>query len=95
MFHISIPPIINVNLYTITVIRRYATTNSGNIAKKLYKHLLKECHKLPKGPKEHYIFMIKQSFKQHVNESDPERIKQIIQRSYEDCEWILKKYLGK
>lgn len=32
-----------------------------------------------------------QSFKQHLNETDPERVKQIVQRAYEDADWILKK----
>lgn len=31
-----------------------------NAAKILYKHLIRQCNKLPKGPKEHYKFMIKQ-----------------------------------
>nr|CAH7730618.1 unnamed protein product [Callosobruchus chinensis] len=34
------------------------------------------------------------SFKQHINEKDPERVEQIIRRAYEDAEWVLKKYLG-
>jgi hypothetical protein len=37
------------------------------------------------------IYFNLQSYKQHVNEKDPERIQQIIQRSLEDGEWVMKK----
>ncbi|KAG5898260.1 hypothetical protein JTB14_008605 [Gonioctena quinquepunctata] len=70
------------------------STNSGNKSRILYKYLLRQCQKLPKGSKEHYPFMIRQSFKQHIDEKDPVRIEQIIKRAYEDANWILKKYLG-
>ena len=32
-----------------------------------------------------------QGFEQHTDETDPERIKQIIERSIEDSDWIVKK----
>lgn len=32
-----------------------------------------------------------QSFKQHTLESDPVRIKQIIERALEDASWVVKK----
>lgn len=32
-----------------------------------------------------------QSFKQHVLESDPVRVKQIIGRALEDASWVVKK----
>jgi hypothetical protein len=35
----------------------------------------------------HYL----QSFKQHVLESDPVRVKQIIERALEDASWVVKK----
>lgn len=73
--------------------RKYSVTHSS--AKALYKYLIRGCEKLPNGPKQHYKFMIKQGFKQHVKESDPERIAQVIKRSYEDAQWVLKKYLEK
>lgn len=73
----------------------YSTSSAANKALVLYKHLLRQCEKLPKGPKEHYKFMIRQSYKQHVKETDDERIGQIIKRAYEDADWILKKYLSK
>ncbi|XP_049823160.1 LYR motif-containing protein 9 isoform X2 [Aethina tumida] len=78
-----------------TQIATFCNKPNNDSPKSLYKYLIRACKKLPDGPKKHYQFMVKQSFKQHVNESDPERIKQIIQRSYEDADWILKKYLKK
>ncbi|KAF7994426.1 hypothetical protein HCN44_003898 [Aphidius gifuensis] len=60
--------------------------------KELYKFLLRSCDKLPKGPKEHYKHSIKQSFKQHVYEPDAERVKQIIEKSIIDADWLFKKY---
>jgi hypothetical protein len=32
-----------------------------------------------------------QSFKQHTLESDPVRVKQIIERALEDASWVVKK----
>ncbi|KAH0567381.1 hypothetical protein KQX54_009234 [Cotesia glomerata] len=61
--------------------------------KELYKFLLRSCNKLPKGPQEFYKHSVKQSFKQHVFEPDPERVKQIINKSLSDAEWIFKKVL--
>lgn len=39
-------------------------------------------------------FFFFQSFKQHVFEPDPERVKQIINKSLSDAEWIFKKVLN-
>ena len=36
-----------------------------------------------------------QGYIQHAEEDDPERLKQIIERSVEDAEWIVKKYSKK
>lgn len=62
-----------------------------NQAKVLYKYLMRKTQNLPNGPKNYYQFMIRQSYKQHINEQDEIRIKQIIKRSYEDADWILEK----
>ncbi|GLV32377.1 uncharacterized protein CBL_00914 [Carabus blaptoides fortunei] len=35
-----------------------------------------------------------QSFKQYVNESDPVRINQMISKSIDDAQWIVKKYMN-
>jgi hypothetical protein len=37
------------------------------------------------------LFQFFQGFEQHKEESDPDRIKQIISRSVEDAAWIVKK----
>lgn len=52
---------------------------------------MRKTHSLPEKPRKYYQFMIRQSYKQHVNEQDENRIKEIIARSYEDAKWILKK----
>jgi hypothetical protein len=66
------------------------TTSKG-----LYKYLLRECQKLPKDAQEFYKHSIRQSFKQHTLESDPVRVKQIIERALEDASWVVKKYAGR
>ncbi|KAI5637975.1 complex 1 protein (LYR family) domain-containing protein [Phthorimaea operculella] len=58
----------------------------------LYKHLLRQCEKLPPDACKHYKFAVKQSFKQHKFEPDPQRVNEIITKSVEDAQWILKKY---
>lgn len=39
-----------------------------------------------------FIYLFFQSYKQHADESDPERIKEIIDRALEDAAWITEKY---
>ncbi|KAK6625308.1 hypothetical protein RUM43_005602 [Polyplax serrata] len=68
------------------------TLRNITTGRQLYKHLIKECQRLPSGASEHYKHSIKQSFKQHVDETNPERIKEIIERALEDAKWILDKY---
>lgn len=63
-------------------------------SKGLYKYLLRECQKLPEDAREFYKHTVKQSFKQHVLESDPVRVKQIMERALEDASWVVKKYAG-
>lgn len=77
-------------LVTASICRNFSS--SRLTPKQLFRYLLRQCDKLPQGPKEHYKFQIKQSFKQHRTESDPERIQEIMKRSYEDAEWVMKKY---
>ncbi|EEB11244.1 conserved hypothetical protein [Pediculus humanus corporis] len=66
--------------------------DSITTGRQLYKYLLRACKCLPSGASQHYRHSIKQSFKQHINETNPERIKEIIERSLEDADWVLKKY---
>ncbi|RVE52699.1 hypothetical protein evm_002572 [Chilo suppressalis] len=61
----------------------------------LYKHLLRQCEKLPPEACKHYKFAVKQSYKQHRLEPDPARVEQIILKSVEDAKWIVNKYITK
>ncbi|KAJ7309045.1 hypothetical protein JRQ81_008335 [Phrynocephalus forsythii] len=44
-----------------------------------------------KTVQEHYKHAIRQSFKVHADEDNPERIRQIIKRSIEDADWVMEK----
>ncbi|KAK2151956.1 hypothetical protein LSH36_344g00011 [Paralvinella palmiformis] len=58
----------------------------------LYKYLLRNIKRLPAKSQGYYKNYVKQGFKSHADEDDPERVKQIISRALEDAEWIIKKY---
>ncbi|NXM79106.1 LYRM9 protein, partial [Serilophus lunatus] len=60
-------------------------------AGQLYRYLLRCCRHLPAGPGQHYRHAIRQSFKVHADEDDPERIQQIIKRAIEDADWVMNK----
>ncbi|KAF2348898.1 Complex 1 LYR protein [Trinorchestia longiramus] len=60
--------------------------------KQLYKYLMRACETLPEDPSDHYKHAVRQSFGQHREEDDPERIKQIIERAIQDADWVLTKY---
>ncbi|XP_077168536.1 LYR motif-containing protein 9 isoform X2 [Paroedura picta] len=58
----------------------------------LYRYLLRCCKELPGGNvQEHYKHAIRQSFKVHADEDDPERIQQIIKRAIVDADWVMEK----
>ncbi|KAF5916124.1 hypothetical protein HPG69_003198 [Diceros bicornis minor] len=58
----------------------------------LYRYLLRCCQQLPtKGIQEHYKHAVRQSFRVHSDEDNPERIQQIIKRAIEDADWIMNK----
>ncbi|XP_011358300.1 LYR motif-containing protein 9 isoform X5 [Pteropus vampyrus] len=58
----------------------------------LYRYLLRCCRQLPtKGIQEHYKHTVRQSFRVHSDEDNPERIQQIIKRAIEDADWIMNK----
>lgn len=65
---------------------------STNSPKSLFKFLLRESQKLPREAQQFYKHSIKQSFKQHVDEPDPERVKQIMEKALSDAKWVLQKY---
>ncbi|KAF7244315.1 LYR motif-containing protein 9 [Varanus komodoensis] len=59
----------------------------------LYRYLLRCCKELPgKNVQDHYRHAIRQSFRVHADEDDPQRIQQIIQRAIEDANWVMQKY---
>ncbi|KAE8622642.1 hypothetical protein XENTR_v10005319 [Xenopus tropicalis] len=58
----------------------------------LYRYLLRCCKLLPTESLQHYYrHSVKQSFRVHADEDDPERIQQIIKRAIEDADWVLNK----
>ncbi|XP_067866660.1 LYR motif-containing protein 9 isoform X1 [Heterodontus francisci] len=58
----------------------------------LYRYLLRCCKQLPaENIQRHYKHAIRQNFKVHADEDDPERIQQIIKRAIEDADWVLAK----
>uniref|UniRef100_F6Z674 LYR motif-containing protein 9 n=1 Tax=Equus caballus TaxID=9796 RepID=F6Z674_HORSE len=58
----------------------------------LYRYLLRCCRQLPtKGIQEHYKHAVRQGFRVHSDEDNPERIQQIIKRAIEDADWIMNK----
>ncbi|XP_059144515.1 LYR motif-containing protein 9-like [Physella acuta] len=61
----------------------------------LYRHLLRCVRKLPADAQPYYKHNIKQGFKSHSDETDKERIQQIIERAIEDAEWVIQKYAAK
>ncbi|XP_068765403.1 LYR motif-containing protein 9 isoform X3 [Struthio camelus] len=59
----------------------------------LYRYLLRCCKQLPEeNIRQHYRHAIRQSFKVHGDEDNPERIQQIIKRAIEDADWVMNKY---
>ncbi|KAM6175053.1 LYR motif-containing protein 9 isoform 1-T1 [Erethizon dorsatum] len=58
----------------------------------LYRYLLRCCKQLPtQGIQEHYRHAVRQSFRVHSDEDNPERIQQIIKRAIEDADWVMNK----
>lgn len=58
----------------------------------LYRYLLKRVALLPTDAQEYYRHRIKQEFNSHSDESNPERIQQIIERAVRDADWVVQKY---
>lgn len=61
-------------------------------ARSLYKHLVRESRKLPDDAQNFYYKAIRHGYQQHADETDSERVRQIIHRSVEDAKWIVNKY---
>ncbi|NXH09487.1 LYRM9 protein, partial [Bucco capensis] len=58
----------------------------------LYRYLLRCCRQLPdESIRQHYSHAVRQSFRVHADEDNPERIQQIIKRAIEDADWVMNK----
>jgi len=58
----------------------------------LYKHLLRLCDSLPKSASGYYRAAIRREFDTHRDETDQERVGQIMERAVKDADWVVKKY---
>ncbi|CAL1537338.1 unnamed protein product [Lymnaea stagnalis] len=61
----------------------------------LYRYLIRCVKKLPTEAQPYYRHHLKMGFKSHADESDKERINQIMERAVEDADWVLLKYAEK
>jgi len=59
----------------------------------LWRHILRSTKKLDERVQSYYKEHARSNFNQHKQEDDPERIKEIIDASNYQVEWILRKYL--
>ncbi|RWS16373.1 UPF0631 protein-like protein, partial [Dinothrombium tinctorium] len=60
-------------------------------AVQLYRHLLRRCRELPEGVRDYYRHYIRQQFNSHSDETDPQRVKDIIRQSLKDAQWLVEK----
>ena len=68
-----------------------SSTARVGTSRALYKHLLREVGKLPKEARPHYKHHVRQGFNQHRDETDPERVQQIIAQAIKDAAWLVNK----
>ena len=60
---------------------------------RLYRHILRTVRDIPdKGAQSYYYNHANSHIRQHLDETDPERIKQLLDRGYHDVEWIRRKF---
>ena len=57
-----------------------------------YRRGLRLLKQFPRGDREYYHGFMRNSFVGHLDESDPVRVKQILNRAEEDMKWICDKY---
>lgn len=69
-----------------------AQSSSILTTRALFKYLMRQTEKLPADAKLFYRGSIRREYRQHEEESEPERIQQIIQQTIKDAEWIVNKY---
>ena len=60
--------------------------------RRLYKFLHRQTELLPGPAASFYKDSIRRGYGQHTDETDPERISQIIERAIQDAKWIVEKY---
>ena len=60
--------------------------------RRLYKFLHRQTELLPGPAASFYKDSIRRGYGQHTDETDPERICQIIERAIQDANWIVEKY---
>ncbi|CAF0784775.1 unnamed protein product [Adineta ricciae] len=58
----------------------------------LYKYLLRQIPRLPIESQPYYRNYVKGNFRAHADETDPQRVNEIVKKFYDDFQWILKKY---
>ncbi|KAF6768879.1 hypothetical protein AHF37_12574 [Paragonimus kellicotti] len=57
----------------------------------LYAYLLRKTRELPPPVQNYYRHHIRQ-FNSHLDEEDPKRISEIINKAVDDMEWLIRKY---
>ncbi|GAB9477625.1 Exonuclease 1 [Globisporangium polare] len=60
----------------------------------LYRRIVRESRRLEPDARQYYMRFARSGFIGHSDETDPERIQEIVARVEQDMEWILKKYTG-
>uniref|UniRef100_A0A1X7V9B3 LYR motif-containing protein 9 n=1 Tax=Amphimedon queenslandica TaxID=400682 RepID=A0A1X7V9B3_AMPQE len=58
----------------------------------LYKHLLRQLALLPEPMRPHYKHRIRQEYHSYSDETDTDRVEEIIQQTIKDAEWVVNKY---
>ncbi|TYZ65780.1 hypothetical protein PybrP1_009981 [[Pythium] brassicae (nom. inval.)] len=60
----------------------------------LFRRIVRESRRLEPDAREYYMRFARSGFIAHVDESEPERIREIVARVEQDMDWILNKYTG-
>ena len=58
----------------------------------LYRHLLRQCNRLPANVQDYYKHYWRQQLNQHDDETDGERMQAIMDQAVRDMQWIIAKY---
>nr|CDS28265.1 hypothetical protein HmN_000808100 [Hymenolepis microstoma] len=68
------------------------TSNLPQTPLRLYFYLMRKVRHLPEEARPYYTNYIRQNFRQHADEDDPENIKIMIATAVSDMDWLLAKY---